>query len=549
MTAFNRGGATGRDGLDRRTFLKIAGVGGAVLGAGLPGRWADAATPADTIVTGHISAPQTLDLDGTATFHRASAEATANLYDPLIYYAFRDGPGGIRIPDFEAPFVSRLAESWEASKDGLRYIFRLRKGVTSQYGNELTAADYVYSVQRALGLKAIAAFSLNVGGIENPDEVKALDRYTVEIRIPKWNPIFMKTRTQYYMGIYDSIEVKKHATTKDPWARNWLTKNSAGFGPYKIESWQSGREMVLVAREDYYLGPPKVKRVLLREIPSSANRMALLRTGDIDMSVRLTFKQLNTLGRDSNIKVRNHLGGNQYLWMNLRADLPPFNDRRVRQAITYAIPYQDIIKRVFYGEAKIMKSMVPLSYPEATGEFWSYETDLDKAKSLLKSAGVKKGQTLLLMYPLGQPETEHTAIFIQAALRKIGIRVSLDKVTPAVQQGKKFNKEYEAALENFDTPWLPDIGYAARIFSVSYAVVNFVNFKNEEYDKVYESAMRERDHTARARLLRRLQQIFMSELPYLPICVTGDPWAMRKNVEGYAWHTENVIRYFDLRKV
>lgn len=547
MRKSNPRGAGGRCDMDRRTFLRLAGLGGATLGLGLPVRWADAATPADTIVVGHIDTPQTLDLDGTATFHPASTDATANLYDPLLYYSYKDGANGIRVPDFEAPLVPRLAESWEVSGDGRRYVFRLRRGVVSQYGHELTAADYVYSVERALALKGLAAFSFNVGGIEKPDEVKALDRYTVEIRIQNWNPIFMKTRTQYYAGIYDSTEVKKHATAKDPWARDWLTKHSAGFGPYKIESWVTGREMVLAARDDYYLGPPKVKRVVLREVPSSANRMALLRTGDVDMARRLTFKQLDSLRRDPNVKVLNNLNGNQYMWMLLRADLPPFNDARVRQAIALAIPYQDIIKRTFYGDARILKSMVPPSYPEATEEFWKYDTNLDKARALLKSAGVK-GQVLRLMYALGQPEVENAAIFIQANLAKIGFRVSLEKVTPTVQQGKKFNKEYVAALENFDTPWLPDIGYAARIFSVSYAVVNFVNFKNAEYDRTYEAAMKERDPAGRRRLLRRLQEIFMTELPYIPICITGDPWAMRKNVQGYAWHSENVLRYWDLRK-
>ncbi|MFQ5914159.1 MAG: ABC transporter substrate-binding protein [Nitrospinota bacterium] len=533
--------------INRRTFLKVAGVGGVALGAGLPMRWADAATPADTIVVGHISAPQTMDLDAGGTFHPASTDALANLYDALVDYSYKVVSGGVRVPDFDAPMRPRLAESWEVSKDGRRYVFRLKRGTVSQYGNELTSADVVYSIEHAFALKGLNFFSFNVGGIKGPDNVKALDRYTFEVRLPEWNPIFLKTRAQWSAGIYDSAEVKKHVTAKDPWAQKWLTKHSAGFGAYRIESWLSGREMVLVARDDYHLGAPKVKRVVLREIPSSANRMALLQTGDIDMARRLTFKQLDSLRRDPKIKVLNNLSGNQYTWMLLRADIAPYNDRRVRQAIALAIPYKDLVKRVFYGEAVVMKAMVPHSYPEASGEFWKYETDLDKAKALLKSAGVK-GLTLRLMYALGQPEVENTAIFIQANLRKIGIRVTLEKVTPSVQQGKKFKKEYVAALENFDTPWLPDIGYAARIFSVSYAVVNFVNFKNKDYDRIYEDAMREEDPASRRNLLRKLQAIFMRELPYIPICITGDPWAMRKNIEGYTWHLENVLQYRDFRK-
>lgn len=540
-------GTSPSEGTDRRSFLRLAAVGGAGLGLGLPFRWAEAATPADTIVSGHVDAPQTLDLDGTATFHPASAEATANLYDTLIYYAYKDGPGGMRVPDFQADLAPQLAESWEVSPDARRYVFHLRRGVMSQYGNELTAADYVYSVERALALKGLAAFSLNVGGIEKADEVKALDRYSVEMRIQNWNPIFLKTRTKYDTGIYDSTEVKKHATAADPWARDWLTKNAAGFGPYRIESWTPGREMVLVARDNYYLGAPRVKRVVLRAVPSTANRMALLQRGDIDMTRRLTSRQLGSLRKEGKVKVFNNLDGNQYVWMLLRCDVAPFNDRRVRQAIALAIPYRDIIDRVFFKDARLMKSMVPPSYPEATEEFWKYDTSLDKAKALLESAGVK-GTEIRLMYALGEPEMESTAVLIQSNLGKLGFKVTLDKVTPAVQQERKFKKEYVAALENFDSPWLPDVGYAARIFSVSYAVVNFVNFKNDEYDRTYESAMREQDPGARRQHLRRLQEIFMTELPYLPICITGDPWALGKGIEGYTWHTENVIRYRDLRK-
>jgi peptide/nickel transport system substrate-binding protein len=453
----------------------------------------------------------------------------------------------MRVPDFEANLAPQLAESWEASADGRRYVFNLRRGVVSQYGNELTAADYVYSVERAFALKGLAAFSLSVGGVEKPEEVKALDKYTVEMRIQNWNPIFLKTRTKYDTGIYDSTEVKKHATASDPWARDWLTKNAAGFGPYRIESWTPGREMVLVARDNYYLGPPRVKRVVLRAIPSAANRMALLQRGDLDMARRLTARQLSSLRKEGKLKVFNNLDGNQYVWMLLRCDVAPFSDRRVRQAIALAIPYRDIIERVFFGDARLMKSMVPPSYPEATEEFWKYDTSLDKARALVDGAGAQ-GTELRLMYSLGEPEMESTAVLIQANLGKIGLKVTLDKVTPAVQQERKFKKEYVAALENFDSPWLPDVGYAARIFSVSHAVVNFVSFKNDEYDKTYEAAMREQDRAARRQRLRRLQEIFMTELPYLPICVTGDPWATGKGIEGYTWHTENVIRYRDLRK-
>ena len=425
--------------INRRTFLKLAGGGGAALGAGLPMRWADAATPADTLVVGHISAPQTLDLDGTGTFHPASTDALANLYETFVDYTYKEMPGGMRIPDFDAPMKPRLAESWEVSDRGQRYVFRLRRGVQSQYGNELTSDDVIYSIKRAFALKGLCFFTFDVGGIKSPDNVKALDRYTFEVRLPNWNPIFMKTRAQWSAGIFDSTEVKKHATTKDPWARNWLTKNSAGFGAYQVESWQPGREMVLKARDNYHFGAPKVKRVILREIPSSANRMALLQAGDIDIARRLSFRQQNSLRKDVNTKVLNNLQGNQYMWMLLRTDVPPYNDRRVRQAIAHAIPYESIVKRLFYGKAVVMKAMVPHVYPEATTEFWKYETDLEKAKALLKDAGVKN-QTLSLMYALGQPEVENTAIFIKANLGKIGIQVRLDKVTPAVAQGKKIQE-------------------------------------------------------------------------------------------------------------
>ena len=150
--------------------------------------------------------------------------------------------------------VGLTAESWQMSEDGKTVTVNLRKGMTSPYGNKLTADDYVWSWARRFEVKAVGKFMADVLGIDGPDSIKKIDDHTVEIKLRGTTPILYKILAQnYYGGPFDSTEAKKHSSADDPWAKEWLRTNSAGFGPYHVERVTPGVETILVKKTSPHL--------------------------------------------------------------------------------------------------------------------------------------------------------------------------------------------------------------------------------------------------------------------------------------------------------
>src|SRR5215207_2366930 len=148
---------------------------------------------------------------------------------------------------------------------------------------------------------------------------------------------------------------KKHATAADPWAMEWCKNNHASGGAYKIERWQPGQEVVYARNDDWKNGPmPKIKRVIMRIIPSAGNRRALLERGDADISYDLPSKDFAELRSNDKLTIVStpYSNGIQYIGMNVTK--PPFDNPKVREAVAYAIPYQKIMDAVLFGLAKPM---------------------------------------------------------------------------------------------------------------------------------------------------------------------------------------------------
>jgi peptide/nickel transport system substrate-binding protein len=125
-----------------------------------------------------------------------------------------------------------LADSWKMSEDGKTVTVKLKQGIKSPYGNEFDADDYVWSWARRFEVKGVGKFMADVLGIDGPESVRKIDQHTVEIKLRGTTPILYKILAQnYYGGPFDADEAKKHTTSDDPWAKEWLRTNSAGFGP------------------------------------------------------------------------------------------------------------------------------------------------------------------------------------------------------------------------------------------------------------------------------------------------------------------------------
>ncbi len=512
-----------------------------VLTAPAPG----APSPATlTAVTAELG--QTVDWNSPLGVHIPSVELEHNVYDRLLEFKMVEGSGG-RVPDFNQ-FESRLAESYSFSTDYKTLTVKLRKGVRSNFGNELTSADVIYAAERAYGTRGFAIAAFGRVGITRPDQVVAKDRYTVEFQLVRPNPSAVMLFPLYSMGIIDSTEAKKHATADDPWARGWLNKNHAGYGPYRITSWTDS-EVTLAARPEYYRGRPTIQRIVIKQVPEATNRASLVETGAADIVVDLPLSEIERIRGKPGVKIID-LPGNEHVFLGFNLRLAPFSDRRVREAVGHAVPIDAILKNVYYNRARTLKTEWPDTYPGVTDRFYRYAYDPNKAKALLAEAGYPNGFKTTIIYPATVPETEQIAVIIRGGLAQVGIDVTLERVTSADFTQRLFGptKNTPAWINATSKPMTPAIEYMLPIGWLCTIGLNATGYCNQQVDQYYQELLAETKFVKRKAIYVVIQKLIAEDAHIVGLAQWGHHAAMRSTIQGYGWYTDGRMRLFDLRK-
>lgn len=525
-------------------------LGGAALVASCSPFSSSSSTPAgkQSLIVLADAVANSFDRDGVGTTP-GSQEANYSCAEPLLDYPATLS-NGTYVPNFKITaqqFEPRLAQSW-SSPDGINWTFKLRQGVKSAAGNEFTADDVVYTFARAKSVSGAAVngwFVANVGGIlplapilpnataadkQLNGEVVKIDTYTVEFHLQSVSNFFPTVLTFWGLWIHDSKQMLAHATSDDPWSHNWNNTNIAGFGPYHITSWTAGQELVMAANPSYYRGLPQLKKITVRAIPESANRIAALRSGEADMVEYLAPSELKSLSGISNISV---LGAytNQVVDLFINYKNKPWGmpgNRELRQAVAYAIPYDDIVQQDFAGiYATRMYSLVPASFYGYKANM-TYNTDLNKARSLMAQAGYANGQGLQQYSSSFQIfyASEHSALLeplanrIRTNLAAIGMPVSLQPIPAAEFTTRQLvKKDMPMAITDFENAIIPDAGYTERVFYQSPSaggLVNPQNYANPAFDALVTQSGTATG-AARLQMLEQLQDILMLDLPAIPL--------------------------------
>jgi len=543
--------------LNRRSLLQ----GSAALGgmAAMPGLFtvgrALAASPPHTLVIASPATPQSLDSEFDVSL--GTFEAVAACYDALVEFDrivdptnanarrediddYPDKPGRVNMK-------GKLAESWEIDPDSAWIRFKLREGVTSNWGNELTAEDVVWTWHRKLALGAIGGFFANTISLTRPEQIKADSKYVVSITLDHPNPLLLKLQPNLYNPIYDSTKCKEMATDDDPWAKSFLENQTAGFGPYVIEQLVRGQQAVFKARDDYYGGKPYMHTVIMREVPTSANRAQLLQGGAVDIAQYLQPLELIQLAQAQGVAV-DTIPATFMLWIELNAKIAPFDNVDVRRAMNFAFPQEQVLRTVFQGLATPLNGVLPFFYPGFNSEYYEFhKQDLAQAKDLLAKAGMGDGFRTVLSYNAGDPVQEPTAILYQSALREIGVELQLRKV-PAATFYNFVSQREQPMIFYYDSPWAPDPGYAMNLYFHSKSFVNYSNYENAKVDELIDAAARTADMDARLEMMDEVQKIVMYEAPWVFVAFTNYSMARRADLKGWTYYTSNNIRFQDFTR-
>lgn len=519
--------------------------------------------------------PAGLNYDGPSAAIPASQQGMLTLLDPLLTYAAGESnEEGITLPDYDT-FEGRLAESWEYDENTLTWTIKLREGVVGCEGTTFNADDVVYTFARAKsvsGAAPIGWFLSNVASIDGfdasvfgddpaakelGDEVRKIDDYTVQIRQSEPNQLFLPVLSIFGLLIFDKETMEAHATDADPWSHDYVNNtNAPGFGAYCLESWSKNEEITYRANPDYYRGAPDIERVSVRRVPQSSNRVVVLRTGQAQLVTGLTPREFDSLRQVDGINVGG-VTGNENMFLHMNFDVKPFDNELVRQAIAYAIPYDQIIQNGYFGQASQWMGVVPSGYPGYKDSI-DFTYDPAKARELLAEAGYANGEGLQafeeafrLSYVAEKESTLGPIVnIIQSALRDVGIPASLDPI-PQTQYGDRqlVRRDLPFAVNDQEKPVGVDAGYAIQLFFVSPengGLNNMVNYRNAQLDEIWARARVEVDADARTQMLHQIQDMIAGDIAWLPIVEYKTQWAFSGKLGGLRWYPDNSLRYSDL---
>jgi peptide/nickel transport system substrate-binding protein len=381
---------------------------------------------------------------------------------------------------------------------------------------------------------------MKAGSLERPEQFVVVDDHTFRVDFIKKDRLTIPDLAVIVPGIYNSALLKKHATDKDPWAREFTKGNTAGSGAYKVVSWKPGVETIY-ERNDAWVGGkmPTLKRVIWRTIPSQGNRRALMERADADMSFDLPCKDASEMKKEGKVKIIANPIGNGMYSLELNVAHPPFNNTKVRQAIAYAIPYEKIMSAATYGLANPLfggssNQVTDIAWPAKTG----YTTDIAKAKTLMKESG-SGPITSTISFDLGQGViSEPIAVLIQESLKEIGITTTINKV-PGSNWRSEMAKKTMPMMVDFFSGWLD---YPEYFFFWCYsgqnAIFNTPSYVNKDMDAFIDGARAAAAIGDKEKYKTDVEGFISKaydEVPRIPLFQPTMDVAMQKDVQGYQY--------------
>lgn len=453
----------------------------------------------------------------------ASGEISGHIFNGLTKY------------DKNIKIIGDLAESWDISPDGLKITFHLRKGVKWHDGVEFTSDDVIFTYKTVTNPNIPTPYSSIYGPVE---KVEAINRYTVRVT---YKEPYAPALESWGMGI-----IPKHYLEGKDLTSPEINRNPIGTGPYTLKEWVTGQKIVLEAFDNYFEKRPNIDRFVARIIPDTATMFLELKFGGIDF-MGLTPPQYKLQAQTDFFKsyfqkFRYPSFGYTYLGYNLLN--PLFSDKRVRQAIAYAINKKELIAGVLLSYGTPCTGPFPPESWAFNPDVKDYEYNLDKAIKLLSDAGWRKNAEGLLekggkkfsftaLVNQGNEARLKTAQIIKEQLKKVGIEMNI-KVLEWQAMLHEFidKKRFEAVIMGWALSRDPDIYDIWHSSKTKEGEFNFISYKNEEVDRLLIQGRQTFDMEKRKKIYHRIHEILAEEQPYTFLYVPDGLPVLHKRFKG-----------------
>lgn len=480
-----------------------------------------------TFVFATSQEPSTLD---PAAVYDGSDRVTRLVYESLLQYK-----------GSTAEVEPCLAESYEASPDGKVYTFKLRKGVKFHDGTPFDAEAVKFSFNRMLKLGKGLAWAFK--RILDEDSIRVVDTYTVQFVLKKPYPAFPGMVASRYAAPIISPSVMAHEKNGDL-AAEWAKENCIGTGPYILEKWTRNQEVTLVKNPSYWRGwdGKHIDRVVMKIVPEPSTQRMLLEKGEVHAATHISADDIAAMRNNPDIRIEQPSKSNFGFFVAMNTKRAPLNDKRVREALSYAFPYEDCVQRAFLGQAGRAIGPLPSAVPGHNPNVKVYQTDMAKAKQLLKEAGYPNGGfTLKVSYMQGQDAGMRIFNVLASTLAELGIKVEAQPLTwsAMVDNLSKQSTAPDLCIGDWWDDYPDPDSYLGGMCSTFFwnakdPADQF--YSNDAIVRILNEAAFEPDAAKRQALYNRVQEMLAEECPAIWVLEQLQPIAMRANVKGYQYN-------------
>ncbi len=491
-----------------------------------------AAAPAGKVVIAQGVDPTTLDMMN-------QSETPASNLGRHIFDTLYERDQSLKVVPALATEMPKLVgpTTWEV---------KLRKGVKFHNGEDFDAESAKWSLERLAGGQGKLRGATFFAPIER---VEIVDPYTVRVHTKKPWPTFAVVMTFVQGGMYPPTAYKDKDTT-------FISRTPIGTGPYKFVRWAKDEEIVLEANETYWRGAPRIKTVVFKPIPDDAVRVAALQNGEIDVAVNIPPHLAPVIDKHPRLFLSTapSIRTIQLMFYAHQMDAQhkpvgpysgPTADKRVRQAIAYAIDADEIIRTVLDGKGIRVATMLPSMHFGYDPSLRPIKQDVERAKKLLAEAGFAGGVEITLHGPRGRYVRDvEVAEAVTGQLTKAGIKTTLRTYDFVTYLN---NMVY---VHKAGPVWLIGWGTGTMDAETIYVPLFkspgiFVNWHNEEFNRMVDEAQAIMDDSKRLEQYHRINKLWIEETPAVPLYQQLDLYGVSKRVNWKA-RSDEVIQAFTM---
>lgn len=485
------------------------------------------------------SATPPASLDPSTACNLPDIALISDLYVTLLKHGTKAGPDDTQQED-ATRLVPYLAKSWTVSDDGKTYTFKLDPAARFPSGAPTDARAVKYSFERDLKMGSCGAYFLNV---QEPrpliESMTTPDAHTIVFKLAKPNAEFPHALTSPVLGIVDPSLIEQNGGVKSGTPNRWMASHSAGSGPYVLASYEPGTKAVYTANPTFFGDRPKVPRVEINFVTADPTLLLQARSGQADVTLGLSAQSLSSLRGDGSLRiVSTPAVASQFI--SFPTQTAPFDNATFRNALSYAIPYQDILRNVLAGYGESYFGPFAPAAPEADASLEAPRSpDMDKAKELVRQSGVKTPVSLTMYTQEGQTDQQKIATIAQGAWKDLGVDVTIKQLAPAAFADAVAAPRKDYSLVRYDGPAVPNALWQVPYDMICGSPFNISQYCNRQVESDVYAAIASSDEATRTQHFDAITRQWIADAPRIPVYQQNFTVALKDGIGSYTFAQED----------